>query len=277
MCSSDLYLIVAAAAWALFIAAPIPAESSATPPLPNNGTTSHRMQAYDCSQPRTIEDVTFMDFTTGCLEVAASPIVNRTRVRVQLLQEERVRRLSAVRCHRATAMASYYCGVYDHMTFMPQWSRPMGPKPGTIRECRLWTEGRYNYTTQKVVRTKPLRMNAVNRFKYMYLGQADYDFESQQGWCLGGIYNTGRGDAERMVMAAEELVTLSDETLSVLADGSLVSSFENQRLPCRARDGACVAGDHVYVWEYEEEWCPLANVQEFDAEIVANADRKSVV
>lgn len=230
---------------------------------------SDLFQAYDCSKPRNVKDIGFVN-NPGC---AHSSKVNKTRiVTYQVVQREEHHRVPGNICEMDRTEVVLYCGAYDHMTVLARESYYGLPMPISVAECKEWVStGKWRDPSSGVV--YPLQQNAVNIIQFERLGRTypsggEVKCEGQEMRSQGEIlYN--------MVVQVQINIKLRNETI-LLGKNEVIAHVADKRLPCDVKDTGCATPEATYIWSAPLDPCELAYVRMIAGLEVANEEGDAV-
>lgn len=229
---------------------------------------------YDCSAPRNIRDFTISQLEGGCLQSLQSKIISREKVRVTLLQREEGRRQEGFRCQLKRTKIIRYCGVYDHETTDAANSFYHRIVPLEADQCRNMVAHHSPYKV-RLGNGKTLsfevKLNAINYAKYFYIGNT-YLNPSGEVSCNGSTYI----DPHTMTRYDRIYIEVNDELLITkeiitFKNQVVVATPEHETLPCSFASKLCTTPFGSYVWDYSDDYCPLAQVRQFEAERITDS------
>ena len=244
----------------------------ATPP-------ANSLDAYDCTIPVDITDTSFhIDSECTTKTPADEPAVKQ----FQLLHEEQYRTIRVKRCQIERTRLSFFCGKYDHQTYVPELSEYNLRDAPSIAECGKWhsTKSYTNNWGHEV----PLRINRPNSI-HQYLTGDGYVDNSGPDWgqyrCIGAKTSINGRELPQTVTAEHLQITLTETDMRIhIATGAITIPETSTQLPCTANDNGCRTQYATYTWTYDDDYCTIklattfaATVQQIDDnQIITSTD-----
>ena len=204
--------------------------------------TQFVFDAYDCSNPVSIEDVGHA-ITTNCVSEVKTGTTT-VNASYQLLQVERTREAKGYSCSVAMTQTNSYCGVYDHQTAVNRdevYNVPFYVSPA---ECRVMQTTKKYIDPQKKVHE--LIEGATTPIQYFHKGRS-WIASNGEGKCTGEQYFFNDAPQESAVVSIHMSITLLQENY-MYSKEQIVAQTANVRLPCPPHQGECHTLTATYVW-----------------------------
>ena len=229
------------------------------------------MVGYDCTNPRIITPTSSF-ITNPCVDqtLPGADVITKGDIKdYQLLQYETAREIDGFKCELRRSVWTYYCGVYDHSTPVPQESFFGRRVPVSTETCRqLVNDG--TYTADDGLELQ-VPLNAEVSHSYWTLGKSFvYGKDgSAEISCEGGKMAVENKVADNIVQYVTDKITYQKETFLERPDGSIVAFYDNILLNCPLNQRYCKSANIRYVWEYStQQHCPLLLVKNFQGYVV---------
>ena len=233
-------------------------------------TVQDRMvEAYDCTVPSEVRPVK-VKTPSQCQRI--QPVeVSHVEMSILLLQKAHLQRVRVRECSDIRSELSFFCGNYDHMTYLPSRSRLGYARTISAGECnQYWRDRQITVHEPGLNRWRKydLEIQATNSYMYQSVGSvtatdSGYYWDAQ---CVGGSHEAGPGSpvATARISSVNAAIygelTLQEHKAVVSPQGTITLSLAEVELagrtengqPCRYDHGHCQVGSKTYVWEVEE-------------------------
>lgn len=210
-----------------------------------------KVVGYDCAQPQAIRAV--VPPAKDSCEVN-DPVVEVHPRTYRILQEVTVNKVPATRCQGTMSRLGFYCGVYDHQTFVPKVGKFLVPSPLGERDCKLaGSQERVFRETSSGTADFEVKLNSTSYLAYQSVGVNGFPKgDDTHAQCQGGILFENGRSYERMNVANYEQI--STDSMHLLRDqyGNLFDEKEGIRLPkgCNRERFCKAGGPFSYVWDH---------------------------
>lgn len=217
------------------------------------------MKAYDCAAPRGVRAVYVAPPNIACEEEQERQTHSEQKVEVIVAQRTRYRRVTARECQLRETDLAFYCGTYDHETFITELFRSNVPSRVSPSDCQSW----HDTNTYETPRGKAMHLlpNSTRYFAYDVWGD-----HHSEGKCTGASFSGGPlgRTYHRTVVSRHASITISQKTLFLR--GNMVIDALDRSIPsCRAGSSSCVSGGRTLVWDQpvwsSEGQCSLFQVR----------------
>lgn len=227
------------------------------------------LRAYDCSNPRNIQDSSF-NILDECNR--ATPMNNFRNVSYQLLQRESSRRTTGYSCTIIEDRTVRYCGVYDHQTAFPAWSYTNKPVAISIGSCRE------HIAQQSIIIdgiSQPLTLNGITLLNWDELGSTY--IKDGEAKCEGETWHYRNMKLDNAIVTKQWKFQIQKEEF-VIDDATQVTAYISQvKLPCHAKEGGCRTPTVTYLWDTPKDDCSLAVARTFKGMELKNDEGSTVV
>ena len=211
-------------------------------------------QAWDCSQPTSVRDVSF-----PALKACHIPgeVTRQKEATYQVLSMHNDIRVNGTRCVMTKTRTAFYCGVYDHQTHLPSQSYVEAPRAVSIEECRGYVQTlEYKHRDHKPV---ALLHNSVNLIRFEERGVV-YTSNGEVK-CRGDDTVIDGVLIEDLVVSVQLKLTLSDELL-VFKEATTIAHTSDVRVPCEPNTGGCQTATATFLWTKPPSDCDLLLTKE---------------
>ena len=203
------------------------------------------VEVYDCSRPQNIEAV-IPKKADDCR--AKRNTLGSRNVSYVILQPAEFQRITVKSCRVSVSQFVFYCGAYDHATFMPQFSYLHRPKLIPQKECeRYWDlleKGEQLVVVSETSKDRQLLTlvrNGVLRYTNQVVGKS-WTVPGYDAKCQGGKFTDGMGKEYTDVVASEYVELEMLERQATIDDkGVLTLELEERVLKGSMATGGCVA------------------------------------
>lgn len=211
------------------------------------------LTAYDCSQPRKLEDRALDELKMNCDDMEEQRLSNKRNVTFQLLVKEKKRRIRGHKCTLLDTRRVRYCGNYDHQTHFSKYDQFDIPRLLTPTECR------------DIIRTgvyiQPDGIDETVKVGERLFGQY-YEAGTEYGdaneiQCEGEDWKIGGSKYSDMIVQHNYQLTVVEEEF-LWDEHELITMSDSKRVHCAASARECRNGDETYVWDYSNAWCHMA-------------------
>ena len=211
------------------------------------------LEAYDCDDPRDLQDVVNAR-RENCHHLAN--VERQENATLQLLQNAHTIRTTGHLCSVVLTRTPHYCGVYDHQTMYSRYKLTEVHRSVTPDVCRRMIRER-KFTTN-IGEEVDVRENEVTVYFYEHPGRTYVS--SGEVKCIGAKWTIGGEDLYDMVVSYEIKITLQQETF-ITKEGQLRATTSGVNLPCQGHEGACQTPRATYVWAIPDSKCPMAYIR----------------
>ena len=254
--------------------------------------SDREVEVYDCSKPKDLEAVT-PRYADDCL--SKHNAIEEKNASYVVLQPAAFQRITVRSCKKTVSQLVFYCGAYDHQTFMPQHSyfhrSVLIPKD----ECEgYWLreqEGEQLVVMSKTSQDRQLLTlikNGVLRYTNQVVGKTWTQPGGYDAKCRGGLFTDSMGKEYDNVVASDYVeLELLERTATVDRKGVLALELEERVLKANPTTGECMASSGhcetlemgTFIWKPASdtgEECPLYRLKEHIAHgrEVVTVDRK---
>lgn len=209
-----------------------------------------KIQAYDCSEP--LQQITVQTGEGHECEEKAEAEMQRDNVTFSLLQEAHNEQLKVRTCELVRTSLTFYCGIYDHQTFVPRLSEVHVRKKVSITDCRTWwNDGMYT-DDSSAEKEHELISNGVTTITFPKTGSYSHATSGGDAKCEGEIVHGDSGWYDRLVTTTQVSVRLVEEDANIVSDGvhkSITMLHRRLELPCGVHEAACVTARTTYIWD----------------------------
>ena len=215
-----------------------------------SGSTRTPLQAYDCSQPEYVRDVTHTQMALEC----HSPrnVASTRNVTYQILVKEKQTDIKGFSCSAVHKRTVSYCGNYDHQTELNQFAFHGLPYRITAAACREMRR------TQKFVDpmgiSHPVQIGGTAMVFYQSTGRS-YTADGE-GKCTGAQVVLGNQRIDSAIVDNWLHITIQDERI-IHQNGNTIAYGPQVRLPCAFPLGQCETPKAAYIWTPPTDHCAL--------------------
>ena len=221
---------------------------------------AYQITFYDCHSPKTL-------YRYERQEICKRQTTSTEPVRrFQVLQEEKIERLSGYSCSVKFSTFVYRCGTWSHLktALVPQIDHY---ETVPISWCHDLAKRR-KFKTEHSGASYPLNWDTWNIIPQVEKGSLFED--SDRVVCTGETYHSNNQIHTNVVVLKEYKVLIRREDF--VSDGlTMEVKSASLSLPCGLKQNGCETGQATYIWDRKPNDCPLHIIREMKAQTTMNS------
>ena len=233
------------------------ADINSLPKDPNFGLDKtpdpRHLVAYDCSSPMGLTPIQAQSENFACKE-PPEPREQRNATFL-LLQKRATIPVDTLQCHAQQTVLPFYCGMFSHGVFAPNWMKEREEVPISATECR-----RLHKTLTYIDPrggTHTLQPNTKNKVYFNEAGFVRVVKNSVQ--CTGTTITKGDKTYDHMVVPVAMTISLFHQPAEIQDSGLVHVLRPDVLMDCPEKEGSCSTAHHgTFVWTPQKDTCHYA-------------------
>lgn len=225
-------------------------------------------EAYDCDEPRNIQDFYYPQGMPHCEESRA--VKDIRNVTYHVLQKEEHRYLAGWACTLTRTQDVRQCGAHDHETRLGKASFHDLPVAVSLDSCTEWVRKHQYIDTRGQIHA--LALNSINIVRYQEVGHTYDTHDGYEVECRGGEFPFEGKVFGNMMVDVELRITIFNSKFQTKG-GLIYVTNEDLSLPCEPHTQGCVTTTSTYIWTQGADHCPLAHIRTTSGVEVTNGGK----